>query len=77
MHAHATCRYVQDYVPEDPKTHQGHDLNRMPMMDLYKAYGLNDDTIGAMPGKWHAGRTTFHGAEQSWDVAECVGKDAR
>ncbi len=48
--AHGVCwstlrRFVQDYNPQDPKTHQGHDLNRMPMIDLYKAFGLNDDTM--------------------------------
>lgn len=37
--------FVQDYNPQDPKTHQGHDLHRMPMIDLYKAFGLNDDTM--------------------------------
>lgn len=37
--------YVQDYKPEDPKTHQGHDLKRISMADLYKAFGLNEDTI--------------------------------
>lgn len=38
-------RFVQDYKPEDPKTHQGHDLNRVTMGDLYKAFGLNEDTM--------------------------------
>lgn len=30
------CRYVQDYDPNDAKTHKGLDLYRMTMADLYK-----------------------------------------
>lgn len=37
--------YVSNYDPADPKTFQGHDLSRMTMRDLYKAFGLGKDTI--------------------------------
>lgn len=36
------CRYVQDYDPADPRTHKGHDLNRMTMGELYKTFNLNE-----------------------------------
>uniref|UniRef100_A0A7S0WVJ5 Guanosine nucleotide diphosphate dissociation inhibitor n=1 Tax=Chlamydomonas leiostraca TaxID=1034604 RepID=A0A7S0WVJ5_9CHLO len=36
--------YVQDYDPNDPRTHKGHDLGRMSMGDLYKSFNLNEDT---------------------------------
>lgn len=35
---------MQEYDPKDPKTHKAHDLNRMPMFELYKQYDLNEDT---------------------------------
>ena len=37
--------YVQQYVKNDPRTHQGRDLNRMPMGALYTEFGLDPATI--------------------------------
>jgi len=37
--------YAQDYKPEDPKTHQGYDLNKMTMAELYSKFDLQPDTI--------------------------------
>mmetsp|Transcript_17633 Transcript_17633/g.49296 ORF Transcript_17633/g.49296 Transcript_17633/m.49296 type:complete len:443 (-) Transcript_17633:268-1596(-) len=37
--------FVQDYDLKDPKTHQGMDLNTMPMAQLYAKYGLQPETI--------------------------------
>ncbi|KAK9805668.1 hypothetical protein WJX72_010909 [[Myrmecia] bisecta] len=37
--------YLQDYNPEDPRTHKGYDLRRMTMAGLYKEYGLDPMTI--------------------------------
>jgi len=37
--------YAQDYKPEDPKTHQGYDLNKMTMRELYAKFDLQPDTI--------------------------------
>ena len=37
--------FVNSYDPNDPSTHQGLDLNKMLMADLYKYYGLQPDTI--------------------------------
>jgi len=37
--------YAQDYKPEDPKTHQGYDLNKMTMGELYAKFDLQPDTI--------------------------------
>jgi len=36
--------YVDQYVVEDPKTHADRDLNKMTMVDLYKDFGLVDET---------------------------------
>jgi len=36
--------YIQNYKPEDPKTHEGFDINKQSMTDLYKKYGLDDNT---------------------------------
>lgn len=38
-------QYVQNYDARDPKTHNGQDLTRMSMLDLYKYFGLEDSTI--------------------------------
>lgn len=37
--------YVQDYEDDDPKSHQGLDLNKITARDLITKYGLEDDTI--------------------------------
>lgn len=37
--------YMQQYNPEDPKTHKGHNLHAMTMAQLYKEFGLGSDTI--------------------------------
>ncbi|KAK9677416.1 hypothetical protein RND81_11G141900 [Saponaria officinalis] len=37
--------YVQDYEDNDPKSHEGLDLNQITARDLIKKYGLEDDTI--------------------------------
>ena len=37
--------YVMDYNEKDPKTWKGMDLTRMPMSELYKYWGLAEDTI--------------------------------
>jgi Rab GDP dissociation inhibitor len=37
--------YCQDYDAANPATHQGRDLTRMPMAELFKAFGLDDMTI--------------------------------
>ena len=47
--ARAFFLFVQDYEADHPKTHKGHDLDRMPMKDLYAAFGLEANTIGASP----------------------------
>ncbi|XP_024980358.1 guanosine nucleotide diphosphate dissociation inhibitor At5g09550-like [Cynara cardunculus var. scolymus] len=37
--------YVQDYDENDPKSHEGLDLNQIPSKELIGKYGLEDDTI--------------------------------
>jgi len=37
--------FAQEYKPEDPKTHNGYDLNKMTMAELYAKYSLEPDTI--------------------------------
>jgi len=37
--------YAQDYKPDDPKTHQGYDLKKMTMKELYAKFSLEPDTI--------------------------------
>mmetsp|Transcript_18508 Transcript_18508/g.44228 ORF Transcript_18508/g.44228 Transcript_18508/m.44228 type:complete len:442 (-) Transcript_18508:271-1596(-) len=37
--------YLQDYRPQDPKTHSGMDLSTMTMAELYTKYGLQPETI--------------------------------
>ncbi|KAI8024686.1 Guanosine nucleotide diphosphate dissociation inhibitor [Camellia lanceoleosa] len=37
--------YVQDYDENDPKSHEGLDLNKVTARDLISKYGLEDDTI--------------------------------
>ncbi|KAL8092676.1 guanosine nucleotide diphosphate dissociation inhibitor At5g09550-like [Apium graveolens] len=37
--------YVQDYEDEDPKSHEGLDLNSITARDLIAKYGLEDNTI--------------------------------
>ena len=36
--------WMQEYDPADPKTHKGHDLNKMTMAQLFKAFSLGADT---------------------------------
>jgi len=36
--------YVDQYESEDDKTHQGKDLTKMTMRELYNSFGLNPDT---------------------------------
>lgn len=37
--------WMSEYDPADPKTHKGHDLNKMTMAQLFKAFSLGSDTI--------------------------------
>ncbi|GJS19901.1 guanosine nucleotide diphosphate dissociation inhibitor [Tanacetum coccineum] len=37
--------YVQDFEENDPKSHEGLDLNTIPAKELIGKYGLEDDTI--------------------------------
>jgi len=37
--------YVQDYEENNPATHQGLDLKKIPMRELFKHFGLEDETI--------------------------------
>lgn len=37
--------YVQDYEENDPKSHEGLDLNKVTARELITKYGLEDDTI--------------------------------
>ncbi|OMO63497.1 Rab GDI protein [Corchorus olitorius] len=37
--------YVQDYEDNDPKSHEGLDLNKVTARELISRYGLEDDTI--------------------------------
>ncbi|KAD0254412.1 hypothetical protein E3N88_44552 [Mikania micrantha] len=37
--------YVQDYVENDPKTHEGLDLTRVTTRELIAKYGLDDNTV--------------------------------
>lgn len=36
--------YIDQYKPEDPKTHQGRDLNKITMRQLYTEFGLLPET---------------------------------
>jgi len=36
--------FIQAYKPEDPKTHEGFDISKQSMTDLYKKFGLDDNT---------------------------------
>jgi len=36
--------FIQNYKPEDPKTTEGFDINKQIMADLYKKYGLDENT---------------------------------
>jgi len=36
--------FIQNYKQEDPKTHQGFDLTKHPMKELYKKFGLDENT---------------------------------
>jgi Rab GDP dissociation inhibitor len=38
-------QYLQEYEEENPKTHSGHNLQKMPMRALYKEFSLETDTI--------------------------------
>ena len=38
-------QYVAEYDEADPKTHQGLDLRKLPMKDLFKHFGLEPGTI--------------------------------
>lgn len=37
--------FVQEFEESNPKTHQGYDLQRMTMKELFTKFGLEDDTI--------------------------------
>ncbi|KAH7520455.1 guanosine nucleotide diphosphate dissociation inhibitor At5g09550 [Ziziphus jujuba] len=37
--------YVQDYDENDPKSHEGMDLNKVTARDLISKYGLDDNTV--------------------------------
>jgi len=37
--------FVQEYDEKNPKTHQGHNLEKMNMQQLFTAFGLEPDTI--------------------------------
>ncbi|PSS26803.1 Guanosine nucleotide diphosphate dissociation inhibitor like [Actinidia chinensis var. chinensis] len=37
--------YVQDYEENDPKSHEGLDLNKVTTRDVISKYGLDDDTV--------------------------------
>uniref|UniRef100_A0A5B7AZL7 Guanosine nucleotide diphosphate dissociation inhibitor n=1 Tax=Davidia involucrata TaxID=16924 RepID=A0A5B7AZL7_DAVIN len=37
--------YVQDYEENDPKSHEGLDLNKVTARDLISKYGLDDNTV--------------------------------
>lgn len=37
--------YVQDYEDNDPKSHEGLDLNKVTARDLISRYGLDDNTV--------------------------------
>ncbi|XP_048336087.1 guanosine nucleotide diphosphate dissociation inhibitor At5g09550 isoform X2 [Ziziphus jujuba] len=37
--------YVQDYEEDDPKSHEGMDLNKVTARELIMKYGLEDDTV--------------------------------
>eukprot|EP00331_Platyophrya_macrostoma_P033501 CAMPEP_0176459688 /NCGR_PEP_ID=MMETSP0127-20121128/33455_1 /TAXON_ID=938130 /ORGANISM="Platyophrya macrostoma, Strain WH" /LENGTH=443 /DNA_ID=CAMNT_0017850731 /DNA_START=61 /DNA_END=1392 /DNA_ORIENTATION=- len=37
--------FMQQYNPQEPKTHKGYDLHAMTMAQLYKEFGLGNDTI--------------------------------
>ncbi|KAL8262766.1 hypothetical protein R6Q59_024115 [Mikania micrantha] len=37
--------YVQDYIENDPKTHEGMDLTRVTTKELIAKYGLDDNTV--------------------------------
>ncbi|PON84751.1 Rab GDI protein [Trema orientale] len=37
--------YVQDYEDNDPKSHEGLDLNKVTARDLISKYGLDDNTV--------------------------------
>ena len=39
------CRFVQNYDESNPKTHQGMNLRRMSMQEVYKQFGLGEMTI--------------------------------
>jgi Rab GDP dissociation inhibitor len=43
--AKSLVSYVHGYEQSDPKTHQGMDLSKVPMKEVYKKYGVNADTI--------------------------------
>jgi len=36
--------FIDGYVPEDPKTHQGYDLNKITMRELYASFKLTEGT---------------------------------
>ena len=41
----AGSRFVQNYDETNPKTHQGMNLRRLSMADVYKQFGLGEMTI--------------------------------
>ena len=40
--------YVQDYDPNDPKTHKGHDLDVVTSRELFSSFGLEASTIDSV-----------------------------
>lgn len=44
-HTWPCCRFVQNYTESNPKTHQGMNLRRMSMQEVYKQFGLGEMTI--------------------------------
>ena len=38
-------KYVQEYDPAIPKTHQGHDLQRLPFGELVRNFKLEQNTL--------------------------------
>lgn len=41
----ANARFVQNYDETNPKTHQGMNLRRLSMTEVYKQFGLGEMTI--------------------------------
>jgi len=37
--------YVQEWEADNPKTHQGLNVDNLPTSEVFKHFGLSDDTI--------------------------------